>query len=117
MKLAKLLLSGCVFSLGVGLAASSYTVKIVDPTWIGQTELKPGDYKVQLEGDKAQLKMGKTVVEVPRRWKTVAASSRSRSWGPGLLTAKPSSRKSTWAEPIRRLFSAPVQRRLPVLSK
>jgi len=67
MKLAKLLLSGCVFSLGVGLAASSYTVKIVDPTWIGQTELKPGDYKVQLQGDKAQLKMGKTVVEVPAK--------------------------------------------------
>jgi hypothetical protein len=70
MKLARLLLSGCVLSLGMGMAASSYTVKVVDPTWIGQTELKPGDYKVQIEGQKAQLKMGKTVIEVPAKMET-----------------------------------------------
>jgi len=70
MKLVKLLLCGCVCSLGVALAASSYTVKVVDPTWVGQTQLKPGDYKVQLEGDKVQFKMGKTVVEVPAKMET-----------------------------------------------
>ncbi|HUA21563.1 MAG TPA: hypothetical protein VMB25_22620 [Bryobacteraceae bacterium] len=71
MKLAKLLLGGCVLSLGVAaFAASSHKITIIDPTWVGQTELKPGSYNVQVTGDKAMLKMGKQVVEVPAKMET-----------------------------------------------
>lgn len=74
MKLAKLLLGGCVLSLGVAaFAATAHKVKIVDPTWVGQTELKPGDYNVQVTGDKAMLKMGKQVLEVPAKMETNSA--------------------------------------------
>jgi len=70
MKLSKLLVSGGVLSLGIALAASGYSVKVIDPTWVGQTELKPGEYKVQVEGDKVQFKMGKTVIEAPAKVQT-----------------------------------------------
>lgn len=70
MKLAKLLLGCGVLSLGVAFGASSHKVTIVDPTWVGQTELKPGDYNVQMQGDKATLKLGKQVVELPAKMET-----------------------------------------------
>ncbi len=35
MKMNKLMLGACVFSLGIAAAASSYHVKIADPTWVG----------------------------------------------------------------------------------
>lgn len=70
MKLAKLLLGCGVLSLGVAFGASGHKVTIVDPTWVGQTELKPGNYSVQVEGDKATLKLGKQVVELPAKMQT-----------------------------------------------
>jgi hypothetical protein len=36
MKMFKLMLGVCVFSLGIATAASTYHVKIADPTWVGQ---------------------------------------------------------------------------------
>ncbi len=65
MNINKLMLGVCVFSLGIATAAETYHVRIVDPTWVGQNELKPGDYQVKVEGEKVTFKMGKTVVEVP----------------------------------------------------
>jgi hypothetical protein len=67
MKKSKLMLGACVFSLGIAAAASSYHVKISDPTWVGTTELKPGEYAVQVEGDKVTFKMGKNVITVPAK--------------------------------------------------
>ncbi len=64
MKLAKLLIVGGVLSLGAALAASN-SLRLADNLWLGQTQLKPGNYKVQVEGNKVTLTMGKTVVEVP----------------------------------------------------
>jgi hypothetical protein len=54
-----------VFALGIAAAASSYDVKIYDPVWVGDTQLKKGDYKVEMKGDKAVFKTGKTSIEVP----------------------------------------------------
>jgi hypothetical protein len=51
--------------LGLGLAAyagSSYNIRLSQPAEVGGTELKPGDYKVQVDGGKATIKgEGRTV--------------------------------------------------------
>lgn len=72
MKLNKLMLGVCVFSLGIATAASTYHVKIADPTWVGQTQLKPGEYDVKVDGDKVTFKQGKNVIEVQAKVETNA---------------------------------------------
>src|SRR5271170_2869376 len=73
MKLNKLMLGACVFSLGIATAASSYHVKIADPTWVGGTQLKPGEYEVKVDGDKVTFKQGKNVIAVSAKVETNAA--------------------------------------------
>ena len=71
MKMNKIMLGACVFSLGIASAASTYHVKIVDPTWVGQTQLKPGEYDVKVdEAGKVTFKMGKSVIETPGKLET-----------------------------------------------
>jgi len=65
MKLTKLTLGLAVLALGVASAASSYSFKLSDSVWVGGTQLKAGEYKVEMQGDKAVFKSGKSVVEVP----------------------------------------------------
>lgn len=65
MKFIRFALGFTTFALAVATAASSYSVTLMDPTWVGQNQLKPGQYKVQVEGNKAVFKSGKNVVEVP----------------------------------------------------
>jgi hypothetical protein len=73
MKMNKLMLGACVFSLGIATAASTYHVRIADPTWVGQSELKPGEYEVKIDGDKVTFKQGKNVVAVTAKVETNAA--------------------------------------------
>jgi len=73
MKMNKLMLGACVFSLGIATAASSYHVKISDPTWVGGTELKPGEYEVKVDGDKVTFKQGKNVFAVSAKVETSAS--------------------------------------------
>ncbi len=49
--------------ISVAYAASSYHVTLSKATTVNGTELKPGEYKVEVQGDKAILKHGKTEVE------------------------------------------------------
>ena len=70
MKMNKLMLGACVFSLSIAAAASSYHVKIADPTWVGGTELKAGEYEVRVDGDKVTFKQGKTVVAIAAKVET-----------------------------------------------
>lgn len=65
MKLIKLAFSFATLALAAASAASSYSVKFYQPVQIGATEFKPGDYKVEMQGDKAVFRSGKNVVEVP----------------------------------------------------
>jgi hypothetical protein len=66
MKLSKLLLSFGTLALAVAsAAASSYHFSLFEPSYFAGKELKPGDYKVQLNGDKATIKIGKEVLEAP----------------------------------------------------
>lgn len=76
MKINKLMLGACVFSVGIATvasAASTYHVRIADPTWVGQTQLKPGEYDVKVEQGKVTFKQGKTMVSVPAKVETNAS--------------------------------------------
>ena len=73
MKMKKLMLGACVFSLGIAAAASTYHVRIADPTWVGTTQLKPGEYEVRVDGDKVTFKQGKNVVAVGAKVETNAS--------------------------------------------
>ncbi len=64
MKALKLTFGLAALALGIANAASSYKVKVFEPLWVGSTELKAGEYKVEMMGDKAVFKMGKSTVEI-----------------------------------------------------
>lgn len=72
MKLAKLSLGFAILALGVASAASSYKITLPSDTWAGDTQLKAGDYKVQVEGDKATFMQGKTSIQVVASVETAA---------------------------------------------
>jgi len=38
-------------------------VMFYQTSWIGNSEIKPGDYRVEVDGDKAVIKTGKTSVQ------------------------------------------------------
>ncbi len=59
----KIAFSLFVFALAVALGASSYSVNLPKPAVINGTEVKAGDYKVEVNGGKATFKSGKTTVE------------------------------------------------------
>jgi hypothetical protein len=62
MKLTKLMLSFGTLALAVASAASTYHFSIFQPSIFAGKELKPGDYKLEVNGDKAIVKMGKQTV-------------------------------------------------------
>ena len=64
MKLVKLSLGLATLALGVASAASSYKVTIPSDIWAGDTQLKAGDYKVQVEGNQATFTHGKETIKV-----------------------------------------------------
>jgi hypothetical protein len=63
MKLSKLMLSFGTLALAIASAASSYHFSIFEPSFVAGQELKPGDYKVEVNGNKAMIKAGKQTVE------------------------------------------------------
>jgi hypothetical protein len=59
----KLVVSVIAFA-GMALAAGkSYTVRLYSTAMVGKTELKAGEYKLEVTDDKAILKSGKTQQE------------------------------------------------------
>ena len=57
MKLSRLTLGIGTFVLAVAAsAASSYKLNIINPTWVGDTQLKPGEYKVEVQNGQAIFK-------------------------------------------------------------
>ena len=52
-----------LFAVAVAWAASGYSINFSKPALVGGAELKAGDYKLELNGDKATLRNGKTSVE------------------------------------------------------
>jgi hypothetical protein len=58
----KLLLSFALLGLSVASAAT-YRVTLFQPSVVAGKELKPGDYKMEITGDKVKFVRGKDVVE------------------------------------------------------
>lgn len=59
----KILFAMTTVALAVASAASSYRVTLFQPSNLGGTELKAGDYKIELKDNKAVVKDGKKVIE------------------------------------------------------
>jgi len=52
-------------ALAVATAASSYNVTFYQPVMVNGSELKAGDYKLELKDKTAVIKQGKTATEAP----------------------------------------------------
>jgi hypothetical protein len=63
MSFSKLSVCFATLAIAVASAASNYSLTLFEPSTIGSTELKPGDYKLELNGEKATIKAGKNTVE------------------------------------------------------
>src|SRR5271168_493832 len=63
MSLSRFVLSFGTLALALASAASTYSLTLFQPSMVGNTELKPGDYKLQVDGEKATIKNGKSSVE------------------------------------------------------
>jgi hypothetical protein len=59
------LLGFASIALAVASAASSYNVTFYQPVMINGSELKAGDYRLELKDKTAVLKQGKTETEAP----------------------------------------------------
>jgi hypothetical protein len=61
----KLAVSVLTLAMGVAFAASAAKVDVLSPMTVAGTELKPGEYKVTVEGNTATFKSDKKTVTVP----------------------------------------------------
>lgn len=59
----KVLLSFMTLAIAVASAGSSYKVTFFQPSLINGSELRPGDYKLTIQDNKAVITSGKTSVE------------------------------------------------------
>ena len=65
MKLAKLTIGFATLALAVASAETKYNVNLAYDTWVGGTQLKAGEYKVEMKGDQAVFQSGKKTFQVP----------------------------------------------------
>jgi hypothetical protein len=70
MRFSKLMLAFGTLALGIASAAATYHMTISDTAWVGGKQLKPGDYKVQLQGTQAVFKGQGDTVQVPAKTET-----------------------------------------------
>jgi hypothetical protein len=66
----KILLSFATLALAVASAAQTHRVTLFQPSMVNGTELKPGEYKVTVDGNKATLSSGKTSVSADVKTET-----------------------------------------------
>ena len=60
----KLFIGFATFALAIGMAASTnYKVNLLQTSVLNGKELKAGEYKIEIDGNKAVLKSGKTSIE------------------------------------------------------
>ena len=66
MKLSRFTLGVASLALAVvASAASSYKLNLTNPTWVGDTQLKPGEYKVEVQNGTAVFKGDKQTAQAP----------------------------------------------------
>lgn len=61
----RLVILFAMVSMAIASAANVFHVSLYRPTMVNGTAFQAGDAKLELKGDKAVLKQGKTSVEVP----------------------------------------------------
>jgi len=61
----KVMTISALLGMSLAYAGSNYNVTLYGPTSVNGSQLQAGDVKVQLQGDKAILKQGKTSIEAP----------------------------------------------------
>jgi hypothetical protein len=66
----KLLFAFGAIALVVASAAANFTVQIYEPSKLNGTELKPGEYKLELKENTAVFWKGKTSTEAPVKVET-----------------------------------------------
>jgi hypothetical protein len=64
VKLSQVTLAFATIALGVASAASAYKVNLPQSTWVGGTELKAGEYKVEVQNGQAIFKGDKQTAQV-----------------------------------------------------
>ena|SRR5947209_3598099 len=69
-------------ALGLASAESSHGVDLKQSVMIGSTQLRAGQYKVEMQGNKAVFKSGKNVVEVP----ATVGKADQKYWTTGIVT-------------------------------
>jgi len=65
MKKLFVLFTTMALSVAFAATAAKYHVTLSQPSVVNGTQLKAGDYKVEVEGDKATFKLGKSTFEAP----------------------------------------------------
>ena len=66
--MTRFMLTFAIIALGVASAApKTLHMTLGEQAWVGGNELQPGDYKVEMQGDKAILIFGKKQIEVPAK--------------------------------------------------
>jgi hypothetical protein len=59
---------------GMAMAGmKTYTVQLYEPAMLGVTELKAGEYQLQVDGNKAVVRAGKSEAEAPVKVETGGA--------------------------------------------
>jgi hypothetical protein len=80
MNMNKKLLVSVIAFAGMALAAGkSYTVTLYGPAMVGTTELKAGEYRVEVDNDKAVIKAGKLSKEATVKVEAVDSKFTSTS--------------------------------------
>lgn len=69
MRKLRLTLGMFIFAL-TSFAANTYRFTLQEPASFNGTPLQPGDYKIQINGNKATLKVGKNIVEASAKLET-----------------------------------------------
>lgn len=75
----KLLLSFSTLALAVASAASTHKITLFQPSLVNGTELKPGQYKVTVDDNKATITSGKTSVQATVKTETAESKFSSTS--------------------------------------
>lgn len=105
----KIILAGLAVTFMAAAASGTFHVTFDSDAWIGNSEVKAGSYKIQMEGDKAVLTSGKKVIEVPAKLE----NSEHRFQSNGVVTSTVANKKKIDEIQIRGtneriVFSAPA---------
>jgi hypothetical protein len=69
-KMKKVLLTFATLAIAVASAASTYKITVFQPSFVNGTELKPGDYKIEVKENTAVISRGKETIEAPVKVET-----------------------------------------------